>query len=60
MIDLEKENKKLEMKRVTLAKEEMEFKILERMAEIDRLKMNNEIQNKRAEELTLELKEETK
>ena len=57
-MDLEKKKKELEIKRVLLARDEMEFKIAEREADIMRLKDNIEIQNKRIEELNLEIKEE--
>jgi hypothetical protein len=56
MIDLEKEKKKLELKRVIYMREEMEYKILERMAEIERLKDNLAAQDKRIGELEAELK----
>lgn len=56
-MDLEKEKKKLERKRVEMAKDEMEYKILERMADIERLKENIKIQEARMAELDRELKE---
>ena len=58
MINIETEKKKLELKRVTFMREEMEFRILERMAEIDRLRENIAIQEKRIAELDKELNQE--
>lgn len=51
MIDLEKERKKIELGRVAQARAEMEFQILERLAEIERIKVNIEIQKQRELEL---------
>jgi hypothetical protein len=56
MSNLEIERKKIELKRVTLSKDEMEFKILERLADIDRLKENIAVQEKRIKELQQETK----
>lgn len=47
--------KKLELSRVELARQEQEFKIEERMEEIDRLKATIEIQKKKEEELKAEI-----
>ena len=55
MIDLEKEKKKLELKRVRFARDEMDFRILERLSDIERLKENMKIQDERIAELELEL-----
>jgi len=53
--DLEKSRKELELSRVRYAKQEMEFKILERLADIERLKENIKSQEKREEELINEI-----
>lgn len=58
MINLELEKKKLELKRVIYMKEELEFKVLERVAEIERIKENIKIQESKMAELEAELKEE--
>ena len=55
MTSLEKQKKELELARVTLAKKELEFKILEREEEISRLKEHISVQDKKISELTLEL-----
>lgn len=54
-MNLELEKKKLEKKKVAVAADEKQVKIYERMAEIDRLKNEIEIQNKRVEELDKEI-----
>lgn len=51
MNKLEEAKKKLEINKVRCAKEEMEVRILEREAEIERLKMNIEVQNEKLKEL---------
>jgi len=56
-MNLELERKKLEIKKVTMAKCEMEFKILERQADIERLKLEMENQDKRVLELEEIIKE---
>lgn len=50
-LDIELERKKVELMRVQMAKAEMEFVIKERIAEINRIKNNIEIQNSKIEEL---------
>lgn len=52
---MEIKRKKLELARVSLAKEELEFKILEKMEEVKRLEGMVEIQKNKQEELTKEL-----
>lgn len=52
---MELRRKKLELSRVSLAKEEQEFKIEERMEEIRRLQAMIEIQKKKEEELQVEI-----
>ena len=52
---LEITRKKLELSKVKCAKEEMEFKILEREEDINRLRKNIEIQDKRIAEIEKEL-----
>lgn len=56
-MSLEKAKKELEIKKVQVAKDEMEFKILERMEDIKRLKENMENQSNRIEQLNKELEE---
>jgi len=56
-MNLELEKKKLERKKVLVAADEKQVKIFERMEEIERLKREIDIQNKRAEELSNEIKE---
>jgi len=53
--NLEKARKGLELRKVETAKAEMEFKILEREADIERLRENIKNQESRIEELTLEI-----
>ena len=53
--NLEKSRKKLELSRVKYALEEMEFKILEREADIERIKDNIKIQTEKIEELKGEI-----
>jgi SMC interacting uncharacterized protein involved in chromosome segregation len=50
-MEIEIARKKLELKRVELAKDDMEFTILERMADIERLKKNIQTQETRIKEL---------
>lgn len=54
-MSLDKKKKELEMMRVSLAKQEMELRIEERMEEIKRLRDNIKIQDDKIEELKLEL-----
>ncbi len=54
-MSLEKERKELEMRRVEMAKIEMEFKIKERLADIERLKEHIATQDKRLQQLREEL-----
>lgn len=54
MSNLDQKKKKLELQRVSLAKDELLFKIEERLEEIDRLKKHIEIQ----EQTILKLKQE--
>ena len=56
-MDLEKERKKIELIRVRAARAEQEFKIFERMDEIERIKQNIQAQLKREAELEKELGE---
>lgn len=53
-MNLENKKKKLELQRVILAKDELEFKIEERLEEIERLKTHIEIQK----QTILKLKQE--
>lgn len=55
MNDLEIKRKKLELARVQISKQELEFKIEERLDEIKRIKEHIEIQIKREKELIEEL-----
>lgn len=55
MSTLEHKRKKLELLRVQTAKQELEFKIEERMEEIQRIKEHIEITNKREKELIIEI-----
>ena len=52
---MELKRKKLELSRVSLAREEQEFKIEERMEEIKRLQAMIEIQMKKEQELQSEI-----
>lgn len=53
MVDpLEIKRTKMEIKRVDAAKEEMEFRIEERLAEIERIKANIVIQENKIKELS--------
>ena len=52
---MELKRKKLELSRVSLAREEQEFKIEERMEEIKRLQAMIEIQVKKEQELQAEI-----
>ena len=56
-INIELERKKLELKRVEVAQADMEFTILERMADIQRLEKNIEKQKERVRELAHQIKE---
>lgn len=56
-MDIELARKKLELKKVETALAEMEFKKLERLADIERIERNMENQKQRIEELKNELKE---
>lgn len=51
MLNIELERKKLELKRVEMAKADMEFTILERLADIERLKKNIQNQDERIKSL---------
>lgn len=55
MNGLELKKKQLELARVQIARQELEFKIEERLDEIERLKTHIEIQNKREQELKIEI-----
>lgn len=52
---LEKKRKQLELNRVRIAREELEFKIEERLDEVQRLKAHIEIQINKENELEQEL-----
>lgn len=54
-MSIELKRKEMELKRVTLAREEQELKIEERYDEINRLKSMIEVQIKREEELKAEI-----
>lgn len=54
-MSLEKKRKELELARVEIARRELEFKIEERLDEIERLKQHIDIQKKREQELKQEL-----
>ncbi len=56
-MNIELEKKKLERRKVETAKYEMEFKILERMADIERIKENMKRQDERMKTLDQEIKE---
>lgn len=56
-MNLEVKKKELELSKVDCAKQEMEFKILEREADIARLRENIENQNRRINEIKEEIKE---
>ena len=58
MSNLEKKRKELELARVRMARQELEFRIEERMEELARIRENIEVQLKRELELTNELKGE--
>lgn len=55
MTELEKKKKILEIKRVEVAREEMEFRIFERLEEIERLRENIQNQDRRILEIKQEL-----
>ena len=54
-MSLDKKKKVLELKRVETARMELEFKIEERLEEIERLKQAIEIQKQTEEKLTKEI-----
>jgi hypothetical protein len=56
-MSLEKKKKELELMRVTLARQEMELRIEERLDEIKRLKENIEIQLKTEEKIKQDLEQ---
>lgn len=56
-MDLERERKKLEVSKMAMAVQELEFKILERQQDIARIKENIKKCEERAIELKGELKE---
>lgn len=56
MNKLEFERKKMELKRVTMAKEELEFAIMERESDIERLRSNILIQEQKINELEEHIK----
>ena len=53
---LDKKRKELELERVKLAKKELEFKIEERMDEVNRLQEHIKVQDAKIQELEKELK----
>lgn len=55
MSELEKKRKELELIKVSAARAELEFRILERLDEIDRIKQAIDVQRKREAELTAEI-----
>lgn len=55
MSELEKKKKKLELSKVRVAREEMEFRIMERMDEVKRMEEAILKQMEREKELELEL-----
>jgi hypothetical protein len=55
MSELESKRKKLELLKVQAARAELEFRILERLDEIERIKQHIEVQHKREAELTAEI-----
>lgn len=54
-MNLELEKKKLELRKVETAKHEMEYKVLERLADIDRIKENIQNQETTIEKIKKEL-----
>lgn len=56
MSTLEKRKKELELERVKLAKKELEFKIEERLDEVERLKKHIDIQNETINKIEQEIK----
>lgn len=54
-MNLELEKKKLEMRKVEVAKEEMLYKILEREADIERIKENIRVQDNRLAQIKEEI-----
>ena len=57
MRDIEKKKLQVEMMKVQAAKADMEYKILERMEDIERIKENIKVQENREQELRELLKE---
>lgn len=57
-MSLEKKRKELELARVRMARQELEFRIEERMEEMARIRENIEIQIKKEAELNKELEGE--
>lgn len=55
MTDMELKRKRLELSRVRLARQELEFKIEERLDEVNRLKEHIKIQIDKEQELEKEL-----
>lgn len=54
--NMEKKKRELELERVKLAKKELEFKIDERLEEVERLKEHIKIQDEKIQEIEKELK----
>jgi len=59
-MNLDSKRKHLELARVKMARQELEFKVEERLEEIDRIKNHIEIQKQREQELILEIEKENK
>lgn len=57
MTELEKQKTKLNIKKAETAKLELEYKILERMEDIQRMREHIQLQDQRIDELTKSLKE---
>ena len=57
MPDLKLEKKKLELLRIKTGQAEIEYKIMERLDDVERMKKNLEIQKQRIKELEQELGE---
>lgn len=55
-MSIDKKRKEIELERVNLAKKELEFRIDERLHEIEKLKEHIKVQDQRIEELKKELK----
>lgn len=58
MNEIDKARKRLELSKVKTAKQEMEFKILMRLEDIERIKSDINIQDARIQELEQELEQE--